>query len=72
VGLLLVGFQLGNSGVMMATIRDATPRPRLGLALGVFAASSPLGFGAGPTLGQFMIDDLHLASSSVFALAEVL
>jgi MFS family permease len=70
--LLLVGFQLGNSGVMMATIRDATPRPRLGLALGVFAASSPLGFGAGPTLGQFMIDDLHLASSSVFALAAVL
>ena len=72
VGLLLVGFQLGNSGVMMAAIRDATPRHRLGLALGIFAASSPLGFGAGPTIGQFMIDGLHLASSSVFAFAAVL
>ena len=25
-GMLLVGFQLGNSGVMMAAIRDVTPR----------------------------------------------
>ena len=32
VGMLLVGFQLGNSGVMMAAIRDVTPRHRFGLA----------------------------------------
>jgi MFS family permease len=72
VGMLLVGFQLGNSGVMIAAIRDATPHRRLGLALGIFAASSPLGFGAGPALGAFMIDDLHLTSASVFALAAAL
>ncbi len=72
VGMLLVGFQLGNSGVMIAAIRDATPRHRLGLALGIFAASSPLGFGAGPALGAFMIDGLHVTSASVFALAAVL
>jgi MFS transporter, DHA1 family, multidrug resistance protein len=72
VGMLLVGFQLGNSGVMMAAIRDVTPRHRLGLALGIFAASSPLGFGAGPTIGAFMIDHLHATSASVFALAAAL
>jgi MFS family permease len=72
VGMLLVGFQLGNSGVMIAAIRDATPRHRLGLALGIFAASSPLGFGAGPTLGAFMIDQLRLTSGAVFALAAAL
>ena len=72
VGLALVGFQLGNSGVMIAAIRDATPRHRLGLALGIFAASSPLGFGAGPAIGAFMIDGLHQASSTVFAFAAVL
>jgi MFS family permease len=72
IGLLLVGFQLGNSGVMIAAIRDVTPRHRLGLALGIFAASSPLGFGAGPTIGAFMIDGLHLASSTVFGSAAVL
>jgi DHA1 family multidrug resistance protein-like MFS transporter len=72
VGLLLVGFQLGNSGVMMAAIRDVTPGHRLGLAMGLFAASSALGFGTGPTLGGLMIDQLHLSSGVVFALAALL
>jgi DHA1 family multidrug resistance protein-like MFS transporter len=72
VGMLLVGFQLGNSGVMMAAIRDVTPRHRLGLAMGIFAASSPLGFGAGPAIGGFMIDELHYTSGAVFALAAIL
>ncbi|MGA3056761.1 MAG: MFS transporter [Candidatus Limnocylindrales bacterium] len=72
VGLLLVGFQLGNSGVMMAAIRDVTPGHRLGLAMGLFAASSPLGFGTGPALGALMIDQLHLSSGTVFALAALL
>jgi DHA1 family multidrug resistance protein-like MFS transporter len=72
VGMLLVGFQLGNSGVMMAAIRDVTPGRRLGLAMGLFAASSPLGFGTGPALGAFMIDQLRLSSGAVFALAALL
>jgi DHA1 family multidrug resistance protein-like MFS transporter len=72
LGMLLVGFQLGNSGVMMAAIRDVTPHRRLGLAMGLFAASSPLGFGAGPQIGAFMIDHLHTSSAAVFALAAVL
>jgi MFS family permease len=69
LGMLLVGFQLGNSGVMIAAIRDVTPRGRLGLALGIFAASSPLGFGAGPLIGSFIIDQLHFSSAAVFAFA---
>jgi len=72
IGMMLVGFQLGNSGVMMAAIRDVTPRHRLGLAMGIFAASSPLGFGAGPAIGGFMIDELHYSSGAVFALASIL
>jgi MFS family permease len=72
VGMMLVGFQLGNTGVMMAAIRDVTPGHRLGLAMGLFAASSPLGFGTGPAIGGFMIDQLHLSSGSVFAVAALL
>jgi MFS family permease len=72
VGMMLVGFQLGNSGVMMAAIRDVTPGHRLGLAMGLFAASSPLGFGAGPAIGALMIDQLHLSSGTVFAFAALL
>lgn len=71
VGMLLVGFQLGNTGVMISAIRDVTPGRRLGLAMGIFAASSPLGFGAGPTIGGFMIDQLHLGSGAVFAFASL-
>jgi DHA1 family multidrug resistance protein-like MFS transporter len=72
LAMLLVAFQLGNSGVMMAAIRDATPRHRLGLAMGVFAASSPLGFGVGPEVGAFMIDNLRTGSAMVFGLASAL
>jgi DHA1 family multidrug resistance protein-like MFS transporter len=72
IGVLLVAFQLGNSGVMMAAIRDVTPSHRLGLAMGVFAASSPLGFGTGPALGAVMIDQLNMTSASVFAVASIL
>jgi MFS transporter, DHA1 family, multidrug resistance protein len=69
LAMLLVGFQLGNTGVMMAAIRDVTPGRRFGLAMGLFAASSPLGFGFGPSIGSFMIDQLHLTSGSVFGLS---
>jgi MFS family permease len=70
--MLLVGFQLGNTGVMIAAIRDVTPHRRLGLAMGIFAASSPLGFGAGPALGTFMMDQLHMTSAAVFGTAALL
>ncbi|MGZ3357597.1 MAG: MFS transporter [Isosphaeraceae bacterium] len=72
VGMMLVGFQLGNTGVMMAAIRDVTPGHRLGLAMGLFAASSPLGFGTGPAMGGLMIDQLHLSSGYVFGVAALL
>jgi MFS family permease len=72
LAMLLVGFQLGNSGVTMAAIRDVTPSRRLGLAMGLFAASSPLGFGSGPAIGSFMIDQLHMGSGAVFAFAAFL
>jgi MFS family permease len=51
---------------MIAAIRDVTPRPRLGLAMGIFASSSPLGFGLGPAMGSVMIDWLHYSSAAVF------
>jgi len=66
VSMVLVGFQLGNSGVMIAAIRDVTPRPRLGLAMGVFASSGPLGLGLGPAIGAVMISWWHYSSAAVF------
>jgi DHA1 family multidrug resistance protein-like MFS transporter len=63
---LLVGFQLGNTGVILAAIRDATPRVRLGTSIAVFGASSPIGMAIGPILGGRIVDGLHLGLPAVF------
>ncbi len=67
--LLLVGFQLGNTGVMLGALRDVAPQRRLGTAIAIFSATSPVGFAAGPALGSFMVDHLHTSLSSVYALS---
>jgi DHA1 family multidrug resistance protein-like MFS transporter len=63
---LLVGLQLGNTGVILAAIRDATPRVRLGTSIAVFGASSPIGMAIGPILGGRIVDGLHLGLPAVF------
>ncbi|HYM92412.1 MAG TPA: MFS transporter [bacterium] len=70
--LLLVGFQLGNTGVMLAAIRDVTPRGRLGIAIAIFGATSPIGFAAGPALGGLLLDHLHTSISTVYAVSSAL
>jgi MFS family permease len=64
--VMLVGFQLGNTGVMLAAIRDVTPSRRLGTVIGMFGAASPIGFAVGPLLGGWMIDGLGLGIPAVF------
>lgn len=63
---LLVGLQLGNTGVILAAIRDATPRARLGTAIALFGASSPIGMAIGPILGGQIVDGLHQGLPVVF------
>ena len=50
LSMLLIGFQLGNTGVMLAGIRDVTPPRRLGTTIALFGASGPIGFAVGPAL----------------------
>jgi DHA1 family multidrug resistance protein-like MFS transporter len=72
VSMLLIGFQLGNTGVMLAGIRDATPRARLGTTIAIFGASGPVGFALGPTLAGILIDGLGWSVSGVFGLSAAL
>ena len=72
LSLLLVGFQLGNTGVMLAAIRDVTPRRRLGTAIALFGATSPVGMAVGPWMGGIMIGVAGLPVSSVYWLAAAL
>ena len=70
--MLLIGFQLGNTGVMLAGIRDITPRHRLGTTIALFGASGPIGFAVGPALAGGLIDGLGWSISAVFWVSAVL
>jgi DHA1 family multidrug resistance protein-like MFS transporter len=69
LSMLLIGFQLGNTGVMLAGIRDVAPRRRLGTIMGVFGASSAIGMATGPALAGFLIDGAGWSLSAVFWLS---
>jgi len=70
--MLLIGLQLGNTGVMLAGIRDITPRHRLGATIALFGAAGPIGFAVGPALAGLLIDGAGWAISSVFWVSSVL
>jgi MFS family permease len=69
LSMLLIGFQLGNTGVMLAGIRDATPRRHVGKAIALFGASGPVGFALGPALGGVLVDGLGWSLPAVFWLS---
>jgi MFS family permease len=70
--LLLVGLQLGNTGVMLAALRDVTPRHRVGTMTALFGVTGPLGFAIGPVLGALVVDGLGRPLADVFWLGAVL
>ncbi len=72
LSMLLVGFQLGNTGVMLAAIRDVVPIRRLGVLIAVFGVSGPVGFAVGPLLGGFIVDGLGLPLSAIFWVSSAL
>ena len=71
-GMLLSGFQLGNSGVMLGALRDVTPRNRLGTAIALFGATGVIGFALGPVLGSLLIDRFGTSISTVFLISGLL
>lgn len=64
--LLLTGLQLGNTGVMLAALRDVSPTNRIGTVSAAFGATGPVGFALGPIVGGFVVDGLHLPLTAVF------
>jgi DHA1 family multidrug resistance protein-like MFS transporter len=67
IAVVGIGFQLGNTGVMLAAIRDVTPRHRVGTTIAIFGAAGPVGFAAGPALAGLLIDGAGWSISAVFA-----
>jgi MFS family permease len=71
-GLLLVGFQLGNTGVMLTALRAVTPAGRVGLAISLFGVTPSLGFALGPTVGGWLVDHGVLNLHTLFAVDAVM
>src|ERR1700704_92904 len=71
-GLLLVGFQLGNTGVMLTALRAVTPQGRVGFAISLFGVTPSLGFALGPSVGGWLVDHGLLNLHTLFALDAVL
>jgi MFS family permease len=69
VAVMLIGFQLGNTGVMLAAIRDVAPERRLGTTIALFGVSGPIGFAAGPVLAGILVDGAGWSIAGVFALS---
>jgi MFS family permease len=72
LSILLIGFQLGNTGVMLAGIRDVAPRGRLGTIIAVFGAAGPIGFAVGPAVAGLLIDGFRQPIPVVFWLSSML
>jgi MFS family permease len=70
--MLLIGLQLGNTGVMLAGIRDVAPKARLGTAIALFGASGAVGFAVGPALAGILVDGFGWSLPAVFATSAVL
>lgn len=70
--LLLVGFQLGNTGVMLTALRAAAPSGRVGLAISLFGVTPSLGFALGPITGGWLVDHHVVDFHGLFAVDAVL
>ncbi len=71
LAMLLIGFQLGNTGVMLGGIRDVTPRARMGTTIAIFGMSGAVGFAVGPALAGILIDGFGWSLPAVFGLSSL-
>lgn len=56
LGRALMSLALGNSGLMMTTLSEQTPRDRQGLAFSILNSASPIGGLVGPLVGGPIVD----------------
>lgn len=61
VARMLVGFILGNTGVMYAMLADIAPRRQLATAIGLITAGSTLGISVGPFVGGWLVTQIGLS-----------
>lgn len=60
IARMLVGFILGNTGVMYAMLADLAPRHQLAFAIGWITAGGTLGMSVGPFVGGWLVPRIGL------------
>jgi len=68
IAMLLVGFQLGNTGIMLAALRNRVPSTKIGFAISMFSVSSPVGAALGPLAGGFLVGHTGLTLSGLYGI----
>ena len=69
---LALGFWLGNTGVMLATIREVSPEHARTRSIALFSAAAPMGFALGPLLAGALIDGFGLSLAAPIMVAALL
>jgi MFS family permease len=54
-GRTIIGLNLGNTGLMLATLTDQAPKNRVGLAISLVTGSQPLGVVIGSVVGGLIV-----------------
>jgi DHA1 family multidrug resistance protein-like MFS transporter len=57
-GRAIAGFSMGNSGLMMTTLSDRSPRGKIGFTFAVMNSAAPIGAFIGPLFGGPLVDRL--------------
>ena len=76
LGRCITSLSLGNSGLMMTTLTERTPRERVGLAFSIMNGAPAVGLLAGPVLGGYIVDHygfptMMLVNAALLALVVV-
>lgn len=64
--MICVGFQLGNTGIMLSSIRNLVPSNKIGFSISLFSVSSPIGAALGPLGGGWLVDHTSMSLHGLY------
>ncbi len=66
IAMSMVGFQLGNTGIMLSSIRRLVPNDQVGSAVSAFSVASPVGMALGPLIGGWLVNATALTLHDLY------